>query len=72
MKKVVVSFALVLGLGMVSFSSPKSNQKVLLPQTSNQPCSNGSQGIGCKVYKDGKLVAKCFICDCGKLAEAVE
>lgn len=26
-------------------------------------------GIGCKVYNDqGKLIAKCFICNCAKLA----
>lgn len=27
------------------------------------------EGVMCKVYKDGALVAKCFICNCKKLAE---
>ena len=49
---------------VLTSSAPASSSKII-----NEEVCSDVEGIGCKVYSEGKLVAKCFICNCAKLAK---
>lgn len=67
MKKLLKLFAIALAIGfcaVLTSSAPVSSSKI----TNEEICID-DKGIGCKVYKEGALVAKCFICNCANLAD---
>ncbi|MEM6526241.1 MAG: hypothetical protein AAF693_20775, partial [Bacteroidota bacterium] len=72
MKKVMKVFMAVAVIALCGFTvaEERSVETALVePMECVEDLRYEEEGIGCKVYKNGALVAKCFICNCAKLAD---
>ncbi|MBC6400570.1 MAG: hypothetical protein GDA51_12360 [Ekhidna sp.] len=70
MRKLFKVFAVALAIGLFGVLTSSSVPVNESGTTNEEACSN-EEGIGCKVYhpKSGKVINKCFICNCGRLVE---
>lgn len=75
MKKLLKVTLLMIAVALFTFTGMSASEEVSSTKDVNEnACVEVvEEGIGCKVYNEnGTLIAKCFMCNCKKLAEGAQ